>query len=294
MKYRKISISLAVLFTAILFASSLIVVTTSISSGSSQSKTVESTDLRISNNSGFLKETTTQGTATTENWAGYLVASSLSNPQPVFYEVDGSWIVQTPAGHFYGTETYSSQWIGIGGWFSNTLIQVGTESNAHNYYQNSYYAWYEMLPTSTQAGNSSNVKITSLAVHSGDVIDASISEYQSSSEWTIYIQDVTTGQSYQNNFHYSPDMKSAEWIEERPTVNGNYANLANFGTAYFGPQYTSGYYNRAYDTNGYIYDINSLPYDSISMYDSSGTLMASPSSLGSDGNSFTVTWHSST
>ena len=73
------------------------------------------------------------------NWAGYAVSES----SPTVTSVLGSWIVQPAQPNV--NATYSSQWIGIGGFSDSSLIQTGTESD---YYNGSahYDAWYELLP----------------------------------------------------------------------------------------------------------------------------------------------------
>lgn len=80
------------------------------------------------------------------NWAGYVVASQIFNPQPAVQNVSASWVV--PQVMDVGADAYLSVWIGIGGQFDQTLIQVGTEQDFTNG-QAKYYAWYEMLPNNS-------------------------------------------------------------------------------------------------------------------------------------------------
>ncbi len=259
-----------------------------------------STSVSLSSTSDTIMQSTqVSGQTYSSNWAGYIAASSISDPQPDITYVTGSWIVQSAPAHF-GYNAYSSQWIGIGGAFTGdpTLIQVGTESNGY-WWTSQYYAWYEMLPTSTQSGNSSGVLLSSMTIHPGDVMDAYISEYGSSSEWQIFIGDLTTGQYYMNEFHYQPSMISAEWIEERPTLSSGLPSLENFGTAYYGPQYTGNSNpNQVGFSNGVFYTIGgAFAYESVDMTSnglSTGTLLASASALTGTTyplDSFTVTWH---
>ena len=42
--------------------------------------------------------------------------------------------------------TYSSVWVGIDGYSSNTVEQIGTEQDVSANGKTSYYAWYEMYP----------------------------------------------------------------------------------------------------------------------------------------------------
>ncbi len=55
----------------------------------------------------------------------------------------------------------------------------------------------------------------------------------STSEWSINVTDVTSGQSFQRNVTYVSSQLSAEWIVERPTVNRVLSSLANFGNVTF-------------------------------------------------------------
>ena len=78
-----------------------------------------------------------------DNWAGYEVATNFLNPQPAVQGVSASWTV--PSVKNLGTDAFSSVWIGIGGQFDNSLIQVGTNQDITNG-SAQYFAWYEMLP----------------------------------------------------------------------------------------------------------------------------------------------------
>ena len=51
--------------------------------------------------------------------------------------------------------------------------------------------------------------------------------------WTISIQDLSTGQSFQQDFQYASQKLTAEWIVERPAINGQLTNLADFGSLTF-------------------------------------------------------------
>jgi hypothetical protein len=158
------------------------------------------------------------------NWAGYVAASNLFFPQPTVTAVSGSWTVPTVKD--IGTDAYSSVWVGVGGQFDTSLIQVGTEQDYVNGAQ-AYSAWYEMLPNNL-------VPINSIHVSPGDQMQASISLADpNTNTWTISISDQTSGESFQQNFQYTSQKLSAEWIVERPQVNNALVNLANFGSVTF-------------------------------------------------------------
>ena len=78
--------------------------------------------------------------------------------------VAGSWTVPTASTK---TSGYSSVWVGIDGYSSSTVEQVGTEADVSGGTV-TYYAWYEAYP-------SASVKIGSFTVKPGDAITASVS-----------------------------------------------------------------------------------------------------------------------
>jgi len=222
------------------------------------------------------------------NWAGYVAASGRS-PAPVVTAIYGSWIVQgvSPS----TAAKYSSQWIGIGGFFNGdtSLIQTGTESDSARG-GTSYGVWWETLPQA-------ETKITE-PVSAGDFIQASIictmTCTSSTQTWKITITDTTKGWTFTNTLTYSSRLKSAEWIEERPSICVlkvcKLAALANFGTASYGQDYTSISGTGSATIAGVTLPIGQLPNSEIVMQSSGGSVIAQPSSISADGSSFTVAW----
>ena len=130
--------------------------------------------------------------------------------------VAGSWTVPTVTGSGTG---YSAIWVGIDGYQSSTVEQIGTEQDAGG-----DYAWYEMYPAASQT-------ISSLAASAGDNITASVA--YSNGTFTLTIKDTTTGnRSPPNGPGANLQRSSAEWIVEAPS-SGGVLPLANFGTATF-------------------------------------------------------------
>lgn len=157
------------------------------------------------------------------NWSGYAITGS------GFNSITGDWTV--PTVQRSTKSTYSSSWIGIDGFNNNNLIQTGTEQD---YYNGSahYDAWWEILPASETV-------ISSLTVRPGDHIHADI-ENKGSGQWTITLQNVTTGKSFTTTQTYNGPQTSAEWIQEAPTVGGRVATLANYGKVTFDPGTVNG------------------------------------------------------
>ena len=117
-------------------------------------------------------------------------------------------------------------WVGIGGQYGKTLIQVGTEQDWISG-EPSYSTWYETLPDQS-------VTIDSMQVSPSDKIEASVTLVNSDSNlWSIAITDLSTTQSFQINITYDPGRLSGEWIVERPDVNGVTSTLADFGSVTF-------------------------------------------------------------
>jgi hypothetical protein len=77
------------------------------------------------------------GDTTSLNWAGYASIDS------TFGDVKGSWT--QPAATCNGKSTYSSFWVGLDGYSSNTVEQLGTEADCSKG-KPVYYAWWETFP----------------------------------------------------------------------------------------------------------------------------------------------------
>ncbi len=159
-----------------------------------------------------------------QDWAGYVVASDFTNPNPTVTAVSGSWMVPEVA--VSPRDTFSAAWVGIGGLFDGTLIQAGTEQDSINGLAN-YRAWYELIPLYSR-------DITQLTISPGDVMVVTISLLNSTSnQWLVDIRDVTNGETFSRSFFYRSSRLSAEWIVERPTIDGTIATLAYFNTVSF-------------------------------------------------------------
>src|ERR671936_2025398 len=159
--------------------------------------------------------------AQSNNWFGYN-QGTLEQGGKLFNSITGDWTVPTATQHTTGQDDASSDWIGIGGGCldagctvgDNTLIQTGTEQDVAADGTASYGAWYELIPAPS-------LTISSITVHPGDHMHASISETVSGANvWNITLQDVTTGKSFSTTVPYSSTHATAEWIEETPLTFG--------------------------------------------------------------------------
>lgn len=217
--------------------------------------------------------------STSTNWSGYAAATNLTQPAAGSVSAAvGTWTVPamdcttTPNG-------YSSVWVGIDGYSSSSVEQLGTEQDCRSG-SAVYSAWYEMYP---------KLPVTlSLSVAPGDSISASVT-YTGKGNFALSLKNNTKGWTFattQKNTRAA--RSSAEWIAEAPSSGGSVLPLADFQTANFrGAQATiSG-------TAGPI-DSSSWKNDPITMLD--GTATATPGQItDSPGTSaFSVAWAQST
>jgi Peptidase A4 family len=224
-------------------------------------------------------------TNTSSNWFGYN-QGTLEQGGKLFNSISGQWTVPTATQHTAGQAEASSDWIGIGGGCidagctttDSTLIQTGTEQDVSATGAASYDAWYELVPAP-------ELQITSLTVHPGDRMSASIAEVVSDSNaWTITIKDLTTGQSYSTTVPYSSSHATAEWIEETPLeigTNAGFAALPNLSQPAFGSA----------TTNGQPAGLKAS--EELDLIDSNGNVIGAPSAPNATANGFDeCTWAS--
>jgi len=196
------------------------------------------------------------------NWSGYAVATSAG----AVTDVKGSWIEPTlhsPS----AANTYSAFWVGIDGYNSGTVEQIGTDLDTNASGKAVYYAWYEMYPNSPV-----NLSMT---INPGDQLSGEV-KYTGSNKFTLTLTDVTTKTTFSTSQTLrSAQRSSAEWIAEAPSSSRGVLPLADFGTVSF-----SGASATISGTTGPI-DNKAWPAGnpiSITMVGSSGT-EAYPSSL---------------
>jgi hypothetical protein len=161
---------------------------------------------------------------TSTNWSGYAVQTRAG----AVSSVAGSWTVPTVTG---SSTAYSSSWVGIDGFSSSTVEQIGTEQDVINGGAQ-YYAWYEMYPSYSV--------VIPIAVGAGDKISATVTYVSSAgnqSTFSLHITDTTTQgkvESYTTTQTIrGAQRSSAEWIEEAPSSGFGILPLSNFGTVSF-------------------------------------------------------------
>jgi Peptidase A4 family len=214
-----------------------------------------------------------RGAVQSTNWSGYAAYQSSTT----FTDVKANWTQPSVTCPKHGTQ-YASFWVGLDGYNSNSVEQIGTDSDCSRG-SGRYYAWFEMYPAAP-------VNLA-MAVHAGDTI--SVAASAPGSTFTLTASNLTTGATFTTQQTSSSAARtSVEWVAEAPSscfITCSVLPLANFGTVNFQGSYTTG--------NGHTGSISDTGWtdDSITMVTSSGTIKASPSALSPDGTTFSDTWH---
>ncbi|HEY1699045.1 MAG TPA: G1 family glutamic endopeptidase [Trebonia sp.] len=166
---------------------------------------------------------TDQRAVTNSHWSGY-VASAASGT--TFNTVEAT--ITQPAYHAPSSgcsSGYLVSWVGLGGYSSGNLIQDGTEIDQGA----TYIPWYEWLGA---VGTINITQLPGVTINAGDQVFI-YATYESSNQVVdFYISDSDgTGNSYQASLGSGDyDGSTAEWIDERPLIDGSFPNLANYGS----------------------------------------------------------------
>ncbi|MFA5860805.1 MAG: G1 family glutamic endopeptidase [Candidatus Thermoplasmatota archaeon] len=214
------------------------------------------------------------------NWAGYAVQTNLASPSNgVVTDVKGSWVVPAVSCPADGTNKYSAAWVGIDGYSSNSVEQLGTESDCLSGGSVPYYAaWWEMYPKPSRR--------IQHVVQAGDHMTAEV-RYSGGNAYTLTMTDATQGWSFSTTQRAKAARSSAEWVQEAPW-SGGVLPLSNFGTVTF-----TGASATIAGHTGTISDA-AWQADRIDMVNGRGATKAQTSALDGTGIAFDVTWVSST
>ena len=200
-------------------------------------------------------------TSSSSNWSGYAAGGG------TFTSVTATWTVPTVSATSAGAD---ATWVGIGGLQSRDLLQAGTQAMVDGSGV-AYTAWIEMLPQSSRD--------VPLSVTAGDSVTVTITQ-QSGNDWLIAMKNNSTGGTYNVTVQYSSSNSSAEWVQEAPSVGRGLISLDQFGTLQF---------NAASAVrDGKAMSLAALGAKAITMINGQGQAIAQPSTIGSDGSSFTV------
>ena len=213
------------------------------------------------------------------NWAGYVAvkkdANNITLTNTVKY-VKGSWTVpevdctSTPNGLTF-------VWVGIDGYGSSTIEQIGTSSKCVNS-NAEYYGWYEFYPSPA-------VFVPSFPVSPGDNITAEVKYLPKKDKFRLRITNTDTGEVFSVTKKIANAKRvSAEWIVEAPkNSSGAVVPLSDFNEVVF-----TNAEAKLGKNMGKINDPSWTNYE-VDMFYSDG-LKADTSSLSSNGDSFSVDW----
>ncbi len=228
------------------------------------------------------------------NWAGYAIHKSGVK----FKHIVGSW-TEPSATCTPGEPTFSSIWVGIGGYTvnSNALEQIGTEVDCKASGASVSSAWYELVPAPSRT-----IKMT---VNPGDRMTATVTV--SGHQVSLKLTDLTRHRSFSRTIADATlDLSSAEWIVEAPSeCDGNYncqtLALADFGSATFSGAHvitSTGYkgsiVNRKWVTNRITLAAGGRRFIGGPGGAPPPGAVATPSALSAEGTSFTVSYAGAT
>jgi Peptidase A4 family len=208
------------------------------------------------------------------NWSGY--ADTATKAQ-TFTKVSGAWT--TPSVTCSAEDQITSNWVGLDGFNSSTVEQLGTISWC---FQGTptYFTWYEMFPAGT-------VEVGT-ALKPGDKISASVT--RTGTSYALKLTDSTTSG---NNISVTKTCAlatckdtSAEWVSERPSFSIGIVPQAHYNAF----KLTSG----AQTSSGKSGTIGTGPgVNAITMIDATQTYNLNTVSALTGGNSFSTTWKNS-
>jgi hypothetical protein len=207
------------------------------------------------------------GHSTSLNWSGYASINS------TFTDAKGSWT--QPAATCNGKSTYSSFWVGLDGYSSGTVEQLGTEADC-SHGKPVYYAWWEMFPDISH-------KIGDFTVTPGATYTAEVH----SDGGMVFSVTLSGGGNNPFSLDTSvgpvPSLSSAEWIAEAPSMCAKSCRelpLTNFGTVNF----------TGASANGGAIDNSAWSFDPLTMVGNGGSVKAAPSALDPTGSAFSIAW----
>ncbi|HZT93790.1 MAG TPA: G1 family glutamic endopeptidase [Gaiellaceae bacterium] len=208
--------------------------------------------------------------STSLNWSGYASFNS------TFSDVKGSWT--QPAATCNGKSTYSSFWVGLDGYSSSTVEQLGTEADC-SHGKPVYYAWWEMYPNVSHT-------IGFFTVTPGVTYTAEVQSAGGDNVTLTLSGGGNTPFTITTPLGLDPSLSSAEWIAEAPSTCAKSCRelpLTDFGTVSF----------TGASANGGPINDSAWSFDPLTMVTGGGTVKAAPGGLDSTGSAFSVTWQHS-
>jgi hypothetical protein len=170
---------------------------------------------------------TKAGTETSGNWSGGVVYAPQGQS---FTWVQGDWVCPNVYAPTQNQAYYNVSWIGIDGDGSADVCQAGMVCEVTNN-SRTINPWHEWFPSSW-------VNITNLLILPGDMISMLIcTAGAGSTSATIAFANVSSGLATSYTITAPTGTKlvgnSAEWIVETPGINGQLAQMPDYGEVFF-------------------------------------------------------------
>lgn len=170
------------------------------------------------------------GTETFSNWSGAVQHAPKGQS---FRWVQGDWTIPNVYAPTDGA-FYCSNWIGIDGDGSGDVCQAGVECEVFQtalFTVRNIYAWWEWFPEN-------EVAIPNFPVGAGDEITCLIcTTGAGATTAAVFIANQSSGAATSFTIHAPKGTQlvgnSAEWVVERPEVNGVLSSLADYGSVFF-------------------------------------------------------------
>ena len=184
------------------------------------------------------------------NWSGYLkLGSAKSYGKSSWNFVYSDVTVPTARqanGKCTGSADYASSWVGIDGWNSDDVLQDGIEFDAYckgSTKATFYSAWFEWFPLS-------EVRIPTMPIAPGEEYFMEIWS-TSSTVGHAYLVNVSKKKAVTIVFEAPMGTtlvgNSAEWITERPGINGGLATLTNYDSQKYSDAHGEAFSGKAID-----------------------------------------------
>jgi Peptidase A4 family len=211
------------------------------------------------------------------NWSGYADAESASK---TVSNVSGSWTIPAvtcPTRPYQNSDAFLANWVGIDGYTSGTVEQLGTAAQCFEGVLY-YYVWYEMYPAGTvEEGTTACINDNINCPRPGDQVSASVSVKPAGSGENAYTLTLIDHTRPDESFSTSAQCatttcvdSSGEWVVERPAV------APAFGIQILpSADFTRTYFNSGTITSGgvksNIQGFNDGPVYDIAMIDDTAT-----------------------
>jgi hypothetical protein len=167
------------------------------------------------------------GMTTSPNWSGY-VATAPPGKTISYQRVSGTWTVPAAVCAPGKPETYSTVWVGLGGYTQTRQEEVGTDANCTASGQPRYFAWFELVPYLSYPVSIAN------KVAAGDTITGVV-RIVNPKLVELQLTNRTRRWTFTRRINWAiNDTSTADWIVEAPAIcretTCSEASLSDFRT----------------------------------------------------------------